>query len=117
MTKADPTTAQPCPHCGNAKWKIFSGQEFVAQCNLCGLMAPVRVWNSLTKKSQWHYPAHNLDTDNLPDPGEIVVVYYRNGEEICGPVIMTPVHEDGPPTVAGKSMYNPIVRWCAIPAE
>ena len=65
----------------------------------------------------WHYPAHNLDLPNLPAPGEIVVVYYRNGEDICGPTIMTPVKEDGPPTVAGLSIYQPIVRWCAIPQE
>lgn len=65
----------------------------------------------------WHYPAHNLDLPNLPAPGEIVVVYYRKGEEICGPTLMSPVHEDGPPTVAGLSIFQPIVRWCRIPEE
>lgn len=77
------------------------------RCEVCGHLAP----------SQWHYPADNLDLENLPAPGEIVVVYYRKGDEVIGPTLMTPVHEDGPPTVAGLSIYQPIVRWCAIPAE
>lgn len=79
-------------------------------CITCGESYPV-------KSNPWHYPAHNLDLDNLPAPGEIVVVYYRKGDEVIGPTLMTPVHEDGPPTVAGLSIYQPIVRWCAIPAE
>jgi len=77
------------------------------RCEVCGHLAP----------SQWHYPAHNLDLDNLPEPGEIVVVYYRIAGLVVGPTIMTPVHADGPPTVAGVSIYQPIVRWCAIPGE
>lgn len=67
--------------------------------------------------NHWHYPAHNLDLDNLPEPGEIVVVYYRIAGLVVGPTIMTPVHADGPPTVAGVSIYQPIVRWCRIPEE
>jgi hypothetical protein len=72
---------------------------------------------ALPSTSGWHYPAHNLDLDNMPQPGEIVVVYYRNGENICGPTIMTPIHDDGHHTIAGLSIYQPIVRWCRIPAE
>lgn len=76
------------------------------KCAHCGA-APLR----------WHYPAHNLDLPNLPQPGETVVAYYRDNDGVCGPIIITPVGKDGPPTVAGKSIYQPIVRWCAIPEE
>jgi hypothetical protein len=118
MIKADPTTAQPCPHCGNAQPRIFSGHELVAQCHLCGLMAPISVWNSLTKKTPWHYPQNNLDLPNMPAPGQIVVGYYYDGDAIRGPVIMTPIHVDGSHIDAkGMSIYCPLVRWCAIPAE
>jgi hypothetical protein len=66
----------------------------------------------------WHYPAHNLDVPNLPEPGQHVVAYYRSGDRICGPVVMGDLNrDDGPPTIAGKSIYQPVVRWCAIPEE
>jgi hypothetical protein len=80
----------------------------------------VAAWNirPLSNTNPWHYPAHNLDLDNMPAQGEIVVVYYRDDSGIeRGPTIMTPVKEDGPPTVAGLSIYHPIVRWCRIPSE
>jgi len=72
----------------------------------------------LEGKQRWHYPAHNLDVPNLPEPGQKVVAYYRSGDRICGPVVMGDLNrDDGPPTIAGKSIYQPVVRWCAIPAE
>jgi len=78
------------------------------RCEVCGHLAP----------SQWHYPAHNLDLPNLPEPGQIVVAYYRDGDVVRGPTVMRDLNTvDGPPTIAGKSIYHPVVRWCAIPGE
>jgi len=72
----------------------------------------------LEARLAWHYPAHNLDVPNLPEPGQKVVAYYRSGDRICGPVVMGDLNrDDGPPTIAGKSIYQPVVRWCRIPEE
>jgi len=127
MSDAEYVIELPCPFCGGSD--VFYGTNsptapaVVRVCNTCRATAPLDTWNSprfsptLEQQKVWHYPAHNLDVDNLPAPGEIVVVYYRKGDEVIGPTLMSPVHQDGPPTVAGLSIYQPVVRWCAIPAE
>ena len=111
----------PCPFCGsdqllNGSWYIDDGEVDAWECSKCFAGAPKSAWNTRPAPAAgWHYPAHNLDTDNLPAPGEIVVVYYSVDGVVIGPTLMSPVHEDGPPTVAGLSIYQPIVRWCRIP--
>jgi hypothetical protein len=120
-----------CPFCGGdafhvqqcAESAMHRGQFFPEFIRCLGCDVYFRgegahaKWNTRHKENPWHYPAHNLDLPNLPEPGEIVVVYYRIAGLVVGPTIMTPVHADGPPTVAGVSIYQPIVRWCRIPEE
>lgn len=67
-------------------------------------------------RNPWHYPAHNLDLPNMPEPDQIVVVYYRydDGSE-RGPVVMTPITSSGVHAPKGDSIFQPITRWCAIP--
>lgn len=66
----------------------------------------------------WHYPAHNLDLQNMPEPDQIVVVFYRydDGSE-RGPVIMAPITSSGMHAPKGESIFQPVTRWCAIPEE
>lgn len=115
----------PCPFCGcdqllDGSWYIDDGEVAAWKCSQCFAGAPKLAWNTRHAPTPaWHYPTHNLDLPNLPQPGETVVAYYReywrDGGGVCGPIIITPVDKDGPPTVAGKSIYQPIVRWCRIP--
>ena len=128
MTSSEHVTPGLCPFCGsdqllNGSWYIDEGEVDAWECSKCFAGAPQAVWNTrhsptLESTPDWHYPAHNLDMENMPQPGEIVVVYYRDDRGIeRGPTIMTPIHADGHHTIAGLSIYQPIVRWCAIPAE
>lgn len=113
----------PCPFCGSdqlldGSWYIDDGEVDAWECSKCFAGAPKSAWNTRHATAAWHYPAHNLDVPNLPEPGQKVVAYYRSGDRICGPVVMGDLNrDDGPPTIAGKSIYQPVVRWCAIPQE
>lgn len=109
-----PASPLPCPFCGNADPKIFSGHELVAQCPPCGLMAPVKVWNGLAKKDSWHHPRDNTDIKNMPPPDTYVVGHYlhEDGSE-SDPVILRFTGD----VKEIASMYRPITRWCAISEE
>ena len=115
--------AKPCPYCGNTslvEWLAYFEAEPVpaAECDNCGLEGPVHVLNSLVKKG-WHYPKGNDDLENMPAPGQIVVLFYE-GEDGSpgGPVISTPIHAEGHHLDKdGKSIYCRTIRWHAIPEE
>lgn len=66
----------------------------------------------------WHYPKDNDDLENMPAPGEIVVLFYE-GEDgnPVGPVICTPIHAEGLHIVNGRNIYRRCIRWHEIPDE
>lgn len=118
----------PCPFCGSdqllvGSWHVDDGEFGGLACSKCYGGAPVTAWNTrhsptLEATPAWHYPQSNLDLENLPEPGEKVVGYYYDGESIRGPVLITPVSENGPLVDdKGFSVYCPIVRWCSIPPD
>lgn len=78
-------------------------------CEWCGDPTP----------AAWYYPTDNLDLADMPEPDQIVVAYYtdESGSE-RGPVISVPITSSGAHLdAAGKSIYQPITRWCAIAGE
>ncbi len=62
----------------------------------------------------WHYPKDNSDMENMPEPGEIVVLFYEGDDgQTVGPVISTPVHTDP----EHQARYMRTIRWHAIQEE
>jgi hypothetical protein len=90
---------------------LFTGEDVGVNRDVCEHFVPVELscivcGESYSARSNpWHYPAHNLDLPNLPQPGETVVAYYLKNDGIRGPTIITPVDKNGPLTIAGKSIY------------
>jgi len=62
----------------------------------------------------WHYPKDNTDLENMPAPGQRVVLFYEGDDgQTVGPVISTPVHKDP----ESQLRYMRTIRWHAIPEE
>lgn len=144
MTEAIPEykvthKAMPCPFCGSEnivgnEWTVdddhakqFDADEFSTvwafECSDCLGAAPLVSWNkrhspTLESTPGWHYPKDNYDLENMPAPGEIVVLFYE-GEDgnPVGPVICTPIHAEGLHIVNGKNIYRRCIRWHAVPEE
>ena len=51
----------------------------------------------------------------LPQPGQEVLKYYERNGELTGPIVCTPIREDGRHMINGKSVYRPTAWWMPIP--
>ncbi len=140
MTEAIPEykvshKALPCPFCGSQnivgnEWTVdddhaqqFDADEFSTvwafECSDCLGAAPMVSWNTrhsptLESTVGWHYPRDNSDMENMPAPGQIVVLFYEGDKgQAVGPVISTPVHKDP----ESQARYMRTIRWHAIAEE
>jgi NTP pyrophosphatase (non-canonical NTP hydrolase) len=120
-TESIPCQALFCPFC---KCPDIKSHSEWWQCTCCGAEALGTLWNTrhsptLESTPEWFYPKDNDDLENMPEPGELVVVIYQQDDGTPSrPVVLAPtLPEAGPAATLDKVVYRRIMRWHRILEE